>query len=163
MSLNGWLQLAVFVGVLLLLVKPLGSYMAGVFEGSSAVTRWCAPFERALYRVCRVDPEAGMDWKEYAVATLVFSTLGALLVYALQRLQNLLPWNPQQLGAVSADSSFNTAVSFVSNTNWQGYGGESTMSYLTQMLGLAVQNFLSAATGMAVLVALIRGFRSKTT
>src|SRR5580658_7548845 len=163
MSLNGWLQVAVFVGVLLLLVKPLGSYMAHVFDGTSRMTRWGAPVERWIYRLCRIDPEAGMDWKRYAIAVLVFSTLGTLLVYALQRLQNLLPWNPQQLGAVSADSSFNTAVSFVSNTNWQGYGGESTMSYLTQMLGLAVQNFLSAATGMAVLVALIRGFRSKTT
>jgi potassium-transporting ATPase potassium-binding subunit len=163
MSLNGWLQLAVFVAVLLLLVRPLGSYMAAVFEGTSAVTRWCAPFERAIYRLCRIDPEAGMEWKGYAIAVLVFSTLGTLLVYVLQRLQNHLPWNPQQLGAVSADSSFNTAVSFVSNTNWQGYGGESTMSYLTQMLALAVQNFLSAATGIAVLVALIRGFRGKTT
>jgi K+-transporting ATPase ATPase A chain len=163
MSLNGWLQLVVFVGVLLLLVKPLGSYMAGVFDGTGAVTRWCAPVERTIYRLCRIDPEAGMEWRQYAVVVLLFSTLGALLVYALQRLQSHLPWNPQQLGSVSADSAFNTAVSFVSNTNWQGYGGESTMSYLTQMLGLAVQNFLSAATGIAVVVALIRGFRSKTT
>jgi|SRR5580658_2676594 K+-transporting ATPase ATPase A chain len=161
MSLNGWLQVAVFVGVLLLLVKPLGSYMAHVFDGTSRMTRWGAPVERWIYRLCRIDPEAGMDWKRYAIAVLAFSTVGTLLVYALQRLQSHLPWNPQQLAAVSADSSFNTAVSFVSNTNWQGYGGESTMSYLTQMLALAVQNFVSAATGMAVLVALIRGFRGR--
>src|ERR1700722_1519082 len=161
MSLNGWLQLVVFVGVLLLLVKPLGLYMAHVFDGTSRLARWCAPFERLLYRLCGIDPEAHMGWKQYAVALLLFNLLGALLVYALQRLQSHLPWNPQQLGAVSADSSFNTAVSYVSNTNWQGYGGESTMSYLTQMLGLGVQNFLSAATGIAVLMALVRGFSLK--
>jgi potassium-transporting ATPase potassium-binding subunit len=162
MSLNGWLQLLVFVGVLLLLVKPLGLYMAHVFDGTSRLTRWCAPFERLLYRLCGIDPDAPMGWKQYAVALLVFNTLGGLLLYALQRLQSHLPWNPQQLSAVSADSSFNTAVSYISNTNWQGYGGESTMSYLTQMLGLAVQNFLSAATGIAVLMAVIRGLRSKS-
>jgi K+-transporting ATPase ATPase A chain len=162
MGLNGWLQLLVYVGVLLLLVKPLGSYMARVFDGTSVVTRWCAPLERALYRLCRIDADANMHWTQYAVAVLVFNTLGALLLYAMQRWQGHLPWNPQHMGAVSADSSFNTAVSFVSNTNWQGYSGESTMSYLTQTLGLAAQNFLSAATGIAVLVALIRGFRAKT-
>jgi K+-transporting ATPase ATPase A chain len=158
MSANGWLQLALYVVVLLLLVKPLGQYMAGVFEGTGAVTRWFGPFERGLYRLCRVDSGAPMSWKQYALAVLVFNTLGALAVYGLQRLQAYLPWNPQQMAAVSADSSFNTAVSFITNTNWQGYGGESTMSYLTQMLALGVQNFLSAATGIAVLIALIRGF-----
>ncbi len=161
MTANGWLQLAVYVVVLLLLVKPLGRYMADVFDGSAAVTRWCAPAERGLYRLCRIDPAAPMDWKQYAVAVLVFNILGTFAVYALQRLQVHLPLNPQHMAAVSADSSFNTAVSFSSNTNWQGYAGESTMSDLTQMLGLAVQNFLSAATGIAVLVALIRGFRAK--
>ena len=161
MSANGWLQLAIYLVVLLLLVKPLGQYMAGVFEGTGAVTRWFGPFERGLYRLCRVDPGVSMSWKQYALAVLVFNTLGALAVYALQRLQAYLPWNPQQMAAVSADSSFNTAVSFATNTNWQGYGGESTMSYLTQMLALGVQNFLSAATGIAVLVALIRGFALK--
>jgi K+-transporting ATPase ATPase A chain len=161
-SLNGWLQLLVFLGVLLVLVKPLGLYMAQVFDGTSRMARWGAPLERMLYRCCRIDPESGMGWKQYAICVLVFSTLGSLLVYLLQRLQAHLPWNPQQLSAVSADSSFNTAVSFVSNTNWQGYGGESTMSYLTQMLALSSQNFLSAATGMAVMAALIRGFRSRT-
>jgi K+-transporting ATPase ATPase A chain len=158
MSAHGWLQLAIYPVVLLLLVKPLGLYMAGVFAGTGAVTRWLAPVERAIYRLCRVDAGASMGWSQYALSMLAFNALGALAVYALQRLQALLPWNPQQLGAVAPDSAFNTAVSFISNTNWQGYGGESTMSYLTQMLGLGVQNFLSAATGIAVLVALIRGF-----
>jgi potassium-transporting ATPase potassium-binding subunit len=161
MSGNGWAQLAVYLVVLLLSVKPLGAYMAGVFEGTAAVTRWCGPLERLVYRLCRIDGGQAMDWKQYAFAVLMFNTLGALAVYALQRLQGVLPLNPQHLAAVSVDSSFNTAVSFATNTNWQGYGGESTMSYLTQMLGLAVQNFLSAATGIAVLLALIRGFREK--
>ena len=161
MSSNGWLQLAICLLVLLLLVKPLGLYMAGVFEGTGAVTRWCAPLERALYKLCRVDAGAPMSWKQYALSMLAFNVLGALAVYALQRLQAYLPWNPQQMSAVTADSSFNTAVSFATNTNWQGYGGESTMSYLTQMLALGVQNFLSAATGIAVLVAMIRGFTLK--
>jgi K+-transporting ATPase ATPase A chain len=161
-SANGWLQLAIYLIALLLLVKPLGSYMAGVYDGTAGVIRWSAALERGIYRTCRIDPDVSMGWKQYAVTMLVFNTLGALLLYLLQRLQAHLPWNPQHLGAVSPDSSFNTAVSFATNTNWQGYGGESTMSYLTQMLGLGVQNFLSAATGMAVLVALIRGFRSKS-
>jgi K+-transporting ATPase ATPase A chain len=154
----GWLQVALYLLVLLLLVKPLGAYMASVFEGSSAVNRWCAPFEHGLYRLCRVQPQQQMDWKEYAIAVLLFNTLGALAVYAVQRLQALLPLNPQQFAAASPDLSFNTAVSFVTNTNWQAYGGESTMSYLTQMLALAVQNFFSAATGIAVLLVLVRGF-----
>jgi potassium-transporting ATPase potassium-binding subunit len=158
MGANGWLQLALYLLVLLVLVKPLGAYMAAVFDGSAAITRRCAPFERALYRVCGIDADESMSWQRYALAMLAFNLLGTLAVYALQRLQAGLPWNPQQLGAVSADSSFNTAVSFATNTNWQGYGGESTMSYLTQMLGLAVQNFLSAATGIAVVIAMIRGF-----
>jgi len=161
MTTNGWLQLALYLIALLLLVKPLGLYMAGVFDGSGSVTRVFAPIDRALYRLCRVEPCAQMSWKQYALAVLLFNCLGALAVYALQRLQAYLPWNPQQMSAVSADSSFNTAVSFATNTNWQGYGGESTMSYLTQMAGLGVQNFLSAATGIAVLIALIRGFALK--
>ncbi len=161
MSANGWLQLALYLLALLLLVKPLGLYMAGVFDGTGAVTRGLRPLERGLYKLCRVDGDASMSWKQYALSVLAFNVFGALAVYALQRLQAHLPWNPQQMSAVSADSSFNTAVSFVTNTNWQGYGGESTMSYLTQMLALAVQNFLSAATGIAVLVAMIRGFALK--
>src|SRR5208282_2482338 len=122
------------------------------------IVRRCAPLERTLYRLCRIEASESMSWQRYALALLTFNLLGTLAVYALQRLQAVLPWNPQQLGAVSADSAFNTAVSFVTNTNWQGYGGESTMSYLTQMLALAVQNFLSAATGIAVVIAMIRGF-----
>jgi K+-transporting ATPase ATPase A chain len=161
MSVNGWLQLAIYLLALLLLVKPLGLYMAGVFDGTGAVTRWLRPLERGLYKLCRVDGEASMSWKQYALSMLAFNVFGALAVYALQRLQAYLPWNPQQMSALTADSSFNTAVSFATNTNWQGYGGESSMSYLTQMLGLGVQNFLSAATGIAVLVALVRGFTLK--
>jgi K+-transporting ATPase ATPase A chain len=163
MGLNGWLQLAVFLIVLLLLVRPLGAYMAAVFEGRSAVLRALAPIESGIYRLCRVNPAAAMDWRQYALALLLFNGLGALLLYALQRLQSWLPFNPQHFAPVSADSAFNTAVSFVTNTDWQGYGGESTMSYLTQMAGLGAQNFLSAASGIAVLIALVRGFALKAT
>jgi K+-transporting ATPase ATPase A chain len=161
MNAAGWLQLAIYLIVLLLLVRPLGHYMADVFSGTAGVMRWCGPIERAIYRLCRVDAGASMTWQQYALCMLVFNAMGAFALYALQRLQAALPWNPQQMSAVTADSAFNTAVSFITNTNWQGYGGESTMSYLTQMLGLGVQNFLSAATGMAVLMALIRGFALK--
>jgi len=159
MSANGYLQLVVYVVVLLALAKPLGTYMARIFEGQPAVLNTIGgPFERLLYRVCGVDPAKEMRWTQYALAMLAFNLLGALVVYGLQRLQTYLPFNPQSFPAVSPDSSFNTAASFATNTNWQGYGGESTMSYLTQMAGLAVQNFLSAATGIAVLLPLIRGF-----
>ncbi len=157
MTANGYLQLALYVVVLIALAKPLGAYMANVYEGRSLVTRLGAPLEHLVYRLCGVDPEKEMRWTQYAFAMLVFNLLGVLAVYAFQRLQAELPLNPQGFGAVSPDSAFNTAVSFASNTNWQGYGGESTMSYLTQMLALTVQNFVSAATGMAVLIALIRG------
>ncbi|MGA9032161.1 MAG: potassium-transporting ATPase subunit KdpA [Sulfuricaulis sp.] len=163
MTGNGYLQLALYLGVLLLLVKPLGAYMANVYEGRVAfLNRFGAPFENLLYRLCGVKPTQEMRWTQYALAMLVFNLLGALAVYALQRLQAYLPLNPQGLAAVTPDSSFNTAVSFATNTNWQGYGGETTMSYITQMAGLTVQNFVSAATGMAVLVALIRGFARQT-
>jgi K+-transporting ATPase ATPase A chain len=157
MTANGYLQLALFVVVLIALAKPLGAYMANVYEGRALVTRLGAPFEKLVYRLAGVDASKEMRWTQYALAMLWFNLLGLLAVYALQRLQAYLPFNPQAFGAVSPDSSFNTAVSFASNTNWQGYGGESTMSYLTQMLALTVQNFVSAATGMAVLIALIRG------
>ena len=159
MTAAGLLQLAFYLAVLLLLVKPLGAYMAAVFEGNRTfMTPVLGPLERLLYRMSGVDLTRETGWKQYAVAALLINLLGLLTCYALQRLQGVLPLNPQALGAVSPDSSFNTAVSFATNTNWQGYAGEATMSYLTQMLGLAVQNFLSAATGIAVLVALIRGF-----
>jgi len=158
--MNALLQCAVYLGVLLLLVKPLGAYMANVYEGRY---RFLAPLENLVYRLAGVRPEEEMDWKRYLWGVLWFNLIGFAAVYALQRLQHLLPLNPQNFGAVSADSSFNTAVSFITNTNWQGYGGESTMSYLTQMLGLSVQNFFSAATGMAVVIALTRGFARKQT
>jgi K+-transporting ATPase ATPase A chain len=150
--------IALFLGVLLLCVKPFGLYMANVMEGRPIwPLRLGARFEAVTYRLCGIDPAAEMGWKKYAIALLLFNGLGALAVYALQRLQVWLPLNPQQFPNVSPDSSFNTAVSFITNTNWQGYSGEAAMSYLTQMAGLAVQNFLSAATGIVVAIALIRG------
>jgi potassium-transporting ATPase potassium-binding subunit len=154
-----FVMLAAFLAVSLLCVKPLGSYMASVMEGSSNfATRVGGPVERLLYRISGVDARDEMAWPQYAAALLLFNVLGAVIVYALQRAQFWLPLNPQHFPAVGPDSSFNTAVSFVTNTNWQGYSGESTMGYLVQMAGLAVQNFLSAATGIAVAIALIRGF-----
>ncbi|HEY6514777.1 MAG TPA: potassium-transporting ATPase subunit KdpA [Steroidobacteraceae bacterium] len=150
--------LALYLVVALSCVKPLGLYMANVMEGRPIwALRAGRGVEALIYRLCGVDPGAEMGWKIYAIALLVFNALGALLVYALQRVQYWLPLNPQHFTAVSADSSFNTAISFITNTNWQGYTPESTMSYLTQMAGLAVQNFMSAATGIVVAIALIRG------
>jgi K+-transporting ATPase ATPase A chain len=163
MTANGWLQLGLYLLVLIALVKPLGWYMARVYEGKPCgLDRALGPLERLIYRLCGTATEHEMGWKAYAVAMLLFNLLGLLAVYGLQRLQHLLPLNPQNLEAVSPDLSFNTAVSFATNTNWQSYGGESTLSYLTQMLGLGVQNFVSAATGMAVLVALIRGLARRS-
>jgi K+-transporting ATPase ATPase A chain len=161
----GFLQIGIYLVVLLGLAKPIGGYMARVYEGEPTfLDRPLKPLERLIYRLCGVHPDEGMTWKTYAVAMMLFNLLGLLVVYALQRLQGVLPLNPQGFGAVTPDSSFNTAVSFATNTNWQGYVGEATMSYLTQMLALAVQNFVSAAAGMATLVAFIRGFRgAKTT
>jgi K+-transporting ATPase ATPase A chain len=162
MSGMGLFQVVIYLVVLTALAVPLGEWMARIYAGQRTfLSAVLGPIERLLYRTCGVRADDDMGWKRYALAVLAFNLLGALAVYALQRLQGLLPLNPMNLGAVSPDSSFNTAVSFATNTNWQGYGGESTMSYLTQMLGLNVQNFLSAATGMAVLVALIRGFVRK--
>jgi K+-transporting ATPase ATPase A chain len=162
--INGLFQIALFLGVLLTTVRPMGYYMFRVYEGNLPVfMRWMQPAENFLYRLCGVDSKQEMRWTQYALALLWFSLLGALAVYALQRLQVWLPLNPQGFAAVTPDSSFNTALSFVTNTNWQGYVGESTMSYLTQMLGLSVQNFFSAASGMAVLIALVRGFARHTT
>jgi K+-transporting ATPase ATPase A chain len=164
MTANGIAQLVFYVVVLLLLAKPLGTFMARVYEGRpcglDGALGW---LERLIYKVSGIRPGEEMGWKTYAATMLLFNLAGLLAVYLLQRVQGALPLNPQGLGAVSPDSSFNTAVSFATNTNWQGYGGETTMSYLTQMLGLTVQNFVSAATGMAVLVALIRGFARRST
>jgi K+-transporting ATPase ATPase A chain len=159
MTTNNVFQIVLYFGALLLLAKPLGLYMARVYEGQPFVLdRVFGSTERLLYRLCGIKPEEEMDWKKYAFALLIFSAGGFLLLYLMQRMQGMLPLNPQKFPGVSPDSSFNTAVSFVTNTNWQGYGGESTMSYFTQMVGLGMQNFVSAAAGMAVLVALIRGF-----
>jgi len=160
---TSWLLPVVYLAVLLLLAKPLGGFMARVYSGQRTFLHpVLAPVERLFYRAAAVEPDAEMTWKTYAAALLVFNLLGLLAVYGLQRLQGILPLNPQGLAAVSPDSAFNTAVSFASNTNWQGYGGETTMSYLTQMLALTVQNFVSAATGMAVLIALTRGIARHT-
>lgn len=159
MSANDWIQISVYLVVLLLLIKPMGSYMAMVFdEAPNAVTRFGARIERLVYRIAGVDAGEDMSWKKYAIAMLLFNVVGMLAVYVLQRAQQWLPLNPEHFAAITPDSAMNTAVSFASNTNWQGYGGESTMSYLTQAVGLSVQNFLSAATGIAVLIAVIRGF-----
>ncbi len=153
--------IVVFLAAVIVCVKPLGLYIANVMEPKQdspiLALRVGVPLERLFYRISGIDADKEMGWKQYALAVLAFNTLGLLLLYLLQRIQLWLPFNPQQFANVSADSSFNTAVSFVANTNWQGYAGESTMSYFTQMAGLTVQNFLSAATGIAVLVALIRG------
>ncbi|MFN8433749.1 MAG: potassium-transporting ATPase subunit KdpA [Anaerolineales bacterium] len=162
--MNIWLQLILYFGILLLLTKPLGAYMAKVYQGERLfLDPVLGPIERFLYRLSGIDPRSEMPWKTYAIAMLVFNIFGVIAVYLLQRLQGILPLNPQALGAVTPDSAWNTAVSFATNTNWQGYGGETTMSYLTQMLGMTVQNFVSAATGMAVMVALIRGIIRHTT
>ncbi|MEN3811273.1 potassium-transporting ATPase subunit KdpA [Chromobacterium piscinae] len=159
MSTPAMLQLGLFLVVLIALAWPLGAYMTRVMQGENVgPVRFFAPLERAFYRLAGIKQDEEMGWRGYAVALILFNVLGVVAVYALQRLQGMLPFNPQAMAAVSPDSSFNTAISFVTNTNWQGYGGETTMSYLTQMLGLTVQNFVSAATGAAVVIALIRGF-----
>jgi len=163
MNVYSWVQIIFYLVVLLALAKPLGAFMARVYQGEPTfLDRALQPVERLIYRLAGVNPAEEMNWKVYAIAVMMFNIMGLLVVYALQRLQANLPLNPAGLGAVSPDSSWNTAVSFATNTNWQGYGGETTMSYLTQMLGLAVQNFVSAATGMAVLIAMIRGIARNT-
>ena len=163
MTAHAWLLLGIYLLVLLALAQPLGVYLAAVMEGRAhGVARVGGPVERLIYRLGGIDANKELGWLPYALALLLFNGLGLLAVYALQRLQFWLPLNPQQLGNVSPDSAFNTAISFVANTNWQGYGGETTMSYFTQMLALTVQNFLSAATGIAVAVALMRGFARRT-
>lgn len=158
MNLYSLFQLVLYFVILLALVKPLGTFMAKVYQGEPTfLDLVLGPIERFVYRLSGVRADDEMDWKAYALAVILFNALGMLALYLLQRGQAVLPLNPQGLGPVSTDSAWNTAVSFATNTNWQGYSGETTMSYLTQMLGMTVQNFVSAATGMAVLVALIRG------
>jgi K+-transporting ATPase ATPase A chain len=164
MNAYDWLQLAFFFVALFALAKPLGSYMAKIYTGEATFLRPIVqPLEKLFYWLAGVKPDEEMDWKAYAVAMLVFNVAGIVVIYLLQRLQGILPLNPQGFGEVSPDSAWNTAISFATNTNWQGYGGETTMTYLTQMAGLTVQNFVSAATGMAVLVAFLRGFIRHTT
>ena len=157
MTLSGWLQIIIFIVGLVLLVKPLGTYMAHVYQGERTLFSVILfPLERVIYRISGVRPDEEMTWKEYAAALLIFSFFGILLLFLILRLQYFLPLNPGNLTAVPSATALNTAVSFVTNTNWQNYSGESTLTYLSQMLGLTVQNFLSAASGMAIAVALIR-------
>lgn len=156
MTASAWSLLASFLVVLLLLAWPVGKFLAALCD--ERVPRWMQRIEAPLYKLAGTQPGQSMHWLTYALALLAFNAVGAIFLYALQRLQGSLPWNPAAMGAVSPDSAFDSAVSFVSNTNWQGYGGESTMSYLTQMLGFTVQNFFSAATGIAVAFVLVRGF-----
>jgi K+-transporting ATPase ATPase A chain len=159
MTLNGWLQIAVFFLLVLAITKPLGIFMAKVFNRERTfLDPVLRPLERLIYRLTRVNEETEMPWTEYAIAMLLFSTVSMLLLYLMQRVQGFLPFNPQKLGAVSpAHVAFNTAASFTTNTNWQAYSGETTMSYFTQMAGLAFHNFVSAAVGIALAIALVRG------
>ena len=164
MTANDFIQIGVYLVVLLLLVKPMGSYMTHVFaDQPNRITRLGGGVERFIYRICGVKADEDMGWKQYAIAMLIFNVCGMVMIYVLQRAQQWLPLNPEHFPAVSPDSSINTAISFITNTNWQAYSGESTMSYLTQMMGLAVQNFMSAACGIAVAIAVVRGFARKTT
>jgi K+-transporting ATPase ATPase A chain len=159
MTPTGIAQIVVYLACLLIIAKPLGTYIARVFQRERTfLDPVLGPVERMIYRLARINPDREMDWKENAVAMLLFSVAGFLFLYLLQRIQQWLPLNPQGFGPVTPDSAFNTSISFVTNTNWQGYSGESTMSYLTQMLGMTKQNFTSAATGLALLALIIRGF-----
>jgi K+-transporting ATPase ATPase A chain len=158
MSVNGWIQIAVFFAAVLAVTRPLGCFMARVFDGKRTwLDPALRPLERLIYRATGVNPEREMRWTEYAASMLLFSGVSMLALYGIERLQGYLPWNPEHLGAVAPDLAFNTAASFASNTNWQAYAGETTMSYFTQMAGLAYHNFMSAAAGIAIAVALVRG------
>ena len=163
MTVNGWLQVALYCVLLVLLTKPSGGYMSRVFAGErTPLSPVLRPLERGLYRISGVDEAEEQHWVTYAIAMLAFTFAGFVVLYALQRLQAVLPFNPQKLDAVSPDLAFNTSVSFVTNTNWQSYVPETTMSYLVQMAGLTVHNFVSAATGIALALALIRGFSRRS-
>src|SRR6476619_5959611 len=159
MTANGWLQIALYSVVLLALTKPTGVYMVKVYEGGFT---WLRPVERLLYRLGGVDPEKDQHWTEYTAAMLIFSAVSMLLTYVVLRLQHILPFNPQHLPAVADRQAFETAASFTTNTNWQSYVGEGTMSYFSQMTQLAFHNFVSAAAGMAVAVAFVRGIARKS-
>jgi K+-transporting ATPase ATPase A chain len=160
MTINGWLQIAVFFALVAASVKPLGLFLASVFDGAGRnfLSPILGPVERGFYAAAGVNATKEQGWMAYAGAMLTLNALGFLFLYGLLRLQGILPWNPQNLPGLTPDLAFNTAISFVTNTNWQSYGGESTMSYFSQMVGLTVQNFLSAATGMALAIALVRAF-----
>ena len=164
MDMYGWLQLTAFVGLLLLLTKPMGLYLFRVLdgEGRTFLDPVLKPVELLFYRLFRVDRKQEQDWKEYTISMLMFSLIGLLFTYLILRIQHLLPLNPQGLGPLSPDLAFNTAASFTTNTNWQNYGGESTLSYFSQMMGLAFHNFVSAATGIAIAAALVRGVARRT-
>jgi K+-transporting ATPase ATPase A chain len=158
MTVNAILQLLAYLIVLMLVTKPMGIFLARVFSSERTIlTPIFGPIERLIYRMCGVNPKSEMKWTAYSAAMLIFSAVGGVVLYGLLRLQQILPWNPQGFGPVAPDLSFNTAVSFITNTNWQAYGGESTMSYFTQMAGLAFHNFASAAMGIAIAVAVVRG------
>src|SRR4030042_2991422 len=161
MDLYGWIQLVVFVGILLVLTKPMGRYLFKVLETEerALLSPVMGPLEKLFYRLLGVKPEREQNWKEYTLSLLAFSLVGVIFTYAILRLQHLLPLNPQHFGPVSDHLSFNTAVSFATNTNWQSYGGESTLSYFSQMVGLVFHNFVSAGAGLAIAVALVSGIR----
>src|SRR6201996_1660410 len=162
MTANGWLQFVAFFAVLLLLMRPLGLYIARVVEGEKTfLDPLLRPIERLFYRICGIQADQEMSWQQYSVAMLIVSFVSLLMTYVIERAQAVLPWNPQHLAGVSPALAFNTAVSFTTNTNWQAYTPETTMSYFTQMAGLAYHNFLSAAIGIAVAVALVRGIARK--
>ena len=159
MTANGWVQIALFAAIIIALTAPVGAYLAAIAEGRRVfLTPVLGPVERGLYWLGGIDPKREQSWVGYAVAMLLFKAAGFVLLYALLRLQDWLPFNPAGQPAVPPDLSFNTAVSFLTNTNWQSYGGETTMSYFSQMAGLTVQNFVSAAAGIAIAIAFVRGF-----
>src|ERR1700735_5352211 len=163
MTFNGWLQIALFAVLVVLLAKPFGGYMTRVFSGERTLLRpVLRPIEVGLYRICGVREDEEQHWVGYSIAMLAFSFAGFVIMYGIQRLQNVLPLNPQGQNAVSPDLAFNTSVSFMTNTNWQSYVPETTMSYLTQMWALTVHNFVSAATGIVLAIALIRGFARRS-
>ncbi|MEN6623963.1 MAG: potassium-transporting ATPase subunit KdpA, partial [Smithella sp.] len=164
MDVYGWLQLALFLGLLLLITKPCGLYLERVLDaqGKTFLDPVMKPVERLLYRLCGIDILKEQSWLQYAVSLIIFSLLGMIFTYAVLRLQYYLPLNPQKLPGLSPDLAFNTAASFTTNTNWQSYGGESTMSYFSQMTALTLHNFLSAAGGIAVAAALVRGIARHT-
>ncbi|HLH35703.1 MAG TPA: potassium-transporting ATPase subunit KdpA [Alloacidobacterium sp.] len=162
MTANGWLQFSIFFALLLALMRPLGIYIARVLEGERTfLDPVLRPIERAIYKLCGIQPDEEMTWREYSVALLLFSLVSMLLTYVIERMQHFLPWNPQHLAGVAPDLAWNTAASFTTNTNWQAYTPETTMSYFTQMAGLAYHNFLSAAVGIAVAITLVRGIARK--